>query len=676
MTLDEFAADIIERIRAGANAVQEGSFREESFVDFALELLTEHGDLLSPEPIYLREAKFGIRMNAYDVVFGDRGSDPAEGDVTQLTLIAGHFVDDVTDRTLTDDAVNDLWKGLDGLVASVVRSRAALEEATGELQVIHLAAAGMTAASAFRALAVTNQRLGDRPSVEWRVVEGITVRHEIVGLEQLHQIAEEVRGKELVVDLDKDFGSCLPYLKFTEAGYDSFLTVFPGDLLAKLYLRYGSRLFERNVRVYLQSKTAVNRGILETLASEPEMFFAYNNGLSGIASAVDTVVLDGTHAIRRLIGLQIVNGAQTTASLAEAQARGDDLSRVAVQVKLSIVSDADMLDESAQRISRFANTQNRIRWSDLRSNDRYHQDLAALAKTMWPPPPEKGAASTLWYYERSRGGYLDEKFRQTAGKKRDEWIAIHPSDQVITKIDAAKYLMAWRCQPHVVSLGAEKNFDRLGAILSASAPPVDEQYFRRLVAKAIVWRECDQQVKAMRLGGYKSAVVPYTIAWLQLSSGGHFDLQVVWRNQGLSDDCRSILKKMANAVVKHLNSTPRNVKNVLEWAKKERCWETLAAKTYPLGKLPELKPKKVDIEPGPHGPIVDLPMDAETWGRLARWGAGNGVLSDWETKFVLSISVDFLKRGRSLSQKQLAVAEKLWRKAIQNGFEARAESGG
>src|SRR5437879_4751567 len=182
MTHDEFAADIIERIRAGANAVQEGSFREESFVDFALELLTEHGDLLSPEPIYLREMKFGIRMNAYDVVFGDRGSDPAEGDVTQLTLIAGHFVDDAADRTLSDEAVNDLWKGLDGLVASVVRSRAALEEVTGELQVIHLAAAGMTAASAFRALAVTNQRLCDRPSVEWRVVEGITVRHEIVGL--------------------------------------------------------------------------------------------------------------------------------------------------------------------------------------------------------------------------------------------------------------------------------------------------------------------------------------------------------------------------------------------------------------------------------------------------------------------------------------------------------------
>jgi hypothetical protein len=49
------------------------------------------------------------------------------------------------------------------------------------------------------------------------------------------------------------------------------------------------------------------------------------------------------------------------------------------------------------------------------------------------------------------------------------------------------------------------------------------------------------------------------------------------------------------------------------------------------------------------------------------------VLSDWETKFVLSIAVDFLKRGRSLSQKQLAVAEKLWRKGLANGFEAHSD---
>lgn len=52
------------------------------------------------------------------------------------------------------------------------------------------------------------------------------------------------------------------------------------SVLAKVFAAFGNRLLEQNVRTYLQAKTGVNKGILRTIAEEPGMFFAYNNGVT------------------------------------------------------------------------------------------------------------------------------------------------------------------------------------------------------------------------------------------------------------------------------------------------------------------------------------------------------------------------------------------------------------
>ena len=93
--------------------------------------------------------------------------------------------------------------------------------------------------------------------------------------------------------------------------YASYLIAMPGELLAKIYGLYGPRLLEQNVRTFLQARTKVNRGIIETISQTPEMFFAYNNGLTATASELNTARLpDGTTTISRIKNLQIVNGAR------------------------------------------------------------------------------------------------------------------------------------------------------------------------------------------------------------------------------------------------------------------------------------------------------------------------------------------------------------------------------
>ena len=70
--------------------------------------------------------------------------------------------------------------------------------------------------------------------------------------------------------------------------YTSYLAVVPGKILNELYLEYGSRLLEGNVRSFLSVRGKVNKSIQNTIKNYPEMFFAYNNGIAATASEIDT----------------------------------------------------------------------------------------------------------------------------------------------------------------------------------------------------------------------------------------------------------------------------------------------------------------------------------------------------------------------------------------------------
>ena len=83
------------------------------------------------------------------------------------------------------------------------------------------------------------------------------------------------------------------------------------------------------------------------------MFFSYNNGISTTASDVELKPLGRTLYLTKLTDWQIVNGGQTTASIASAQ--GCDLSKVFVQMKVSVVKNKENYSEIVKDISTCAN---------------------------------------------------------------------------------------------------------------------------------------------------------------------------------------------------------------------------------------------------------------------------------------------------------------------------------
>src|SRR5205814_7919588 len=139
-----------------------------------------------------------------------------------------------------------------------------------------------------------------------------------------------------------------------------------------------------------------------------------------------------------LRNFQIVNGGQTTASIHAASRRKDaDLSKVFVQMKLSIVDPSRAVDV-VPRISEYANSQNRVSAADFFANHPFHVRMEEFSRRIFAPSAEGTFRESKWFYERARGQYQDERGRRSESERR-RFDLEYPKDQVITKTDLAKF---------------------------------------------------------------------------------------------------------------------------------------------------------------------------------------------------------------------------------------------
>jgi hypothetical protein len=187
----------------------------------------------------------------------------------------------------------------------------------------------------------------------------ILILKKLIDLNFLYNILISQGGREdLEINFKEQFNFPIKAIKAAdEANFTSFLCVFPAVILEKLYLKYSSRLLEKNVRSFLDFK-GVNKGLKETISKEPEKFIAYNNGLTITAKDMQIDKLDNDiYLINSLSDFQIVNGGQTTASIYFSKKLGIDISQVKVMAKVNVAKNSsnDQLDELISKISQFSN---------------------------------------------------------------------------------------------------------------------------------------------------------------------------------------------------------------------------------------------------------------------------------------------------------------------------------
>ena len=281
--------------------------------------------------------------------------------------------------------------------------------------------------------------------------------------------------------------------------------------------------------------------------------------------------------------LQIVNGGQTTASLHAASRAGEDLRRVFVQLKLSIV-DQGIAEAVVPRISEYANSQNKVNAADFFSNHPFHVRMEDFSRRIFAPPAPGALHDTKWFYERARGQYQDLKSGATAAQKK-KFDLQFPKAQVFSKTDLAKYEGVWAEKPHIVSRGAQKNFADFAATVGAAwekeSDIYNEEHFRELVAKAIVFRHLEKEVPKQNwyAGGYRANIIAYGISKLAhdlRTEGKQVDFQAIWRSQHVSRGLSDALVLSCARGNDVLVAADPSARNVTEWAKKEACWTTVA----------------------------------------------------------------------------------------------------
>ena len=146
----------------------------------------------------------------------------------------------------------------------------------------------------------------------------------------------------------------------------AYVTAVSGKWLRKLYLEKGDDLFSGNPRNYLgkgKRKKNINSGIISSVQDEPDNFWAYNNGTTALVNNYD--VNDRKFIIH---GITIINGAQTTGAISEANVSEEDFY---IPSRFIICNDSNVIEA----IINNNNKQNEILPSDLRSNDKQQERL-------------------------------------------------------------------------------------------------------------------------------------------------------------------------------------------------------------------------------------------------------------------------------------------------------------
>ena len=313
------------------------------------------------------------------------------------------------------------------------------------------------------------------------------------------------------------------------------------------------------------------------------MFFAYNNGIS--ATATEAIISDDGLFITNLKDLQIMNGGQTTASIANAKLQDKaDLSKIYVPMKLSIVNN-EKAKEMIPEISKCANSQNKIDEADFFSNHPYHIRLEEYSRKIFAPAVNGNQYQTIWFYERARGQYIQEQMNLTPSDKK-KFQMKNPKSQLLKKVDVAKYINTYECMPHIVSRGAQANMryfaEKISKSWNQNNTIYNEYYFKKVIALAIIFKSTERIVTNQEwykeIKAYRANIVTYAISIIfneisKRNLNRTIDFKSIWNNQKISKELEDQLIITTKETFDFITRDDRLTLNVTEWCKKEACWD-------------------------------------------------------------------------------------------------------
>lgn len=671
MDIKEFAKEFIDNVKMSVE-MTDGDYDKELATSI-LEYIEDNGEVNAPEICSFQKTR--SRITAYDY------NDEAES-LDLFYLIKAETLCGKVNNSIVQKGFNYLMafyrEAMDG---SLFKDKN-IKPSDEIVEVAKLIQSTKGLINQLRIYVITDG-LTDPSSVPASVEsdDDFVIEFNVWDIQRVYQQHNLRAGKEKVeIDFPTTYNTELQCLKMTDQNLfiDAYLAIIPGITLAKIYKQYQQVLLEKNVRTFLQFKGKVNKQIRKTLREQPDMFFSFNNGISTTASDIETKEIDGMLYITRLFDWQIVNGGQTTASIAACLSdKSVDLSKVYVPMKISVIHDAEHDDEIVKAISVSANSQTAIKNSDFSANDPFLVDLEKYSRSEWVPNGNNKPVCK-WYFERTRGQYLDQ-LAQLSGFNEKSFKIEYPKKQKLTKTDIAKYVACWSMRPYDVCRGAEKNYDLFVKDIKRENPTITAAYFKKVVAKGILFKTVDNIVKSHNLGGYKANMNAYILASLSFLSDNSLDLIYIWEHQSVQEEVIDKIEELVPLVWEHLtgsNSGGNQSSNVGEWTKKPECWNKLKLKLSNIDKFDEDMMQPETNEDGSYLNETQQKriqeaeeIEANYWFALANWSKSRDLLAPIERKAAFNFGT-MRSRNRSFaSLKQALFALKIVEKAKELGFE-------
>lgn len=515
-------------------------------------------------------------------------------------------------------------------------------------------------------------------SIKDKLVCGINTSFHIWDISRLF-MQQTSKGQREVLDIDllDKYQSTIPCLRANigENKRDSYLAAMPGKLLSSLYRDYSTRLLEQNVRVFLQARGKINKGIRETLLTQPDMFFAYNNGITATADEVTLSDDDSGLAITKIKNFQIVNGGQTTASIFHTHRTDSDkfeIDDIFVQMKLTVISNEDT-QTFVPKISEYANTQNRVNPADFYSNSPYHIRMEELSRRILVPPSGDSLKDTKWYYERSRGQYNDAQITKTPSERK-AFQSLYPKKQMFTKVDLAKFENVWLGDPVAVNKGQDVSFqsfvNRIKQMWNNNPAQFNERYYKQTIARGVIFKATEKIISAQDwYGGYRANILYYTLAILSViikSKKRELDLISIFEKQELPEFLSETIKNAAKYIDNEIRVSAGTA-NVTQWCKSQACWAGIQGKADRIEQLvhPELfsnllnledvdqekksaiKTQKIDD--GINIQEIVLKVNSDGWNFLYAQGLSKKLLSEFEIS-LLKFAIQMPKKIPSEKQ--------------------------
>lgn len=702
MDIGEFRIQFMEQLRFDAE--HEGTEPESQFISKALDLLEEIGDVSDPMPMSIEMKGRRGRIMAFDAY----AYDEADG---ALIMIASDFVNEIDNTpTLTNTRIDELFmhmrnfieESVEGDVSAYCDDSDPAINIAKEIKTKVGKSLLTTEILRFKFIILSNAVLSRQvKNVSREEFLERPVELNIWTIERFHQ-TYSTNSSEIIEIETKDFGcDGIQYLKADigeEANYDAYLGIVPGEFLANIYCKYGSKLLQGNIRAFLSVRGKVNKGIRETIIKNPENFFTYNNGIAVVARTIG--FSEDKSKIIYLKDPQIINGGQTTASLANAKIKKEvkdgGMNNLFVPMKLTVLNvDDDMSEEDIDRynsitktISQCANSQNAVSEADFFSNHPFHVLMEQLSRKKMAPPVNGNPYQTIWFYERSRGKWEQEQM-QLSPAARVKYCEKHPKNQVIKKEKLAKCLNAFAMNPHEVCQSSAINFSHFAKTINnlyeTSKESINEVFFSKCVCSVIIFDSLDRRINKADwypTGGNKAQIIPYAIAKMMSMIPKDLDLdwKLIWQKQEMYPALEKELMNLAHIIHEFFEKEAQGGL-VRSLARRAETWNK--CKSLPLSLSEEFRStlipkdemkreeaaakKERKFSQGIDISVEVFKLGAEYWKKVYNDLSKENILSYGDVAFIGSIA-EYIKRNSLPSAAQCKRLIKIVEKAEDKGY--------